>query len=117
VAISRLGIAFQIQQEKKKKKRKKLMNFRSAVYVLCTTSVPVVRTYIYMAEIYEVINLSQASREGCQCVMSGGVGGNERYKERSICRYTIWDGGHGKFLYVVSQLFPTLPPRHSEILW
>lgn len=116
MAISRLGIAFQIQQEKKKKKRKKLMNFRSAVYVLCTTSVPV-RTYIYMAEIYEVINLSQASREGCQCVMSGGVGGNERYKERSICRYTIWDGGHGKFLYVVSQLFPTLPPRHSEILW
>jgi hypothetical protein len=28
-----------------------------------------------MAEIYEVINLSQANREGCQCVMSGGVRG------------------------------------------
>jgi len=59
-----------------------------------------------MAEIYEVINLRQANREGCQCVMSGGVGGTRGRRKGAFVG--IWEDG--KFLYVMSQLFPTLPP-------
>lgn len=76
--------------------------------MLCTT---ILHTYISMAEIYEVINLSQANREGCQCVMSGGVRGtrDRRNKGRAFVGVLLYRKD-SKFLYVMSQLFPTLPP-------